>query len=278
MLVQGGRNSMAVNTNSVSSSLHGAYAGTNNSSKANSVKKEAQAETLKEAEPIKKGGNYGKTVGDVKLSKEGAEYYEKLKKQFGNMDFILVSKDQKANVQANISRYTNPNKMVVLIDEDKIERMATDENYRKQYEGIIKNAASGLSQLKKKMDAGGQSSNILGYGMKVNDNGTASFFAVMKKSGDAQRARIEKKAEKKKAEKKAAEKKAEKKEKEEHIKKARTERAKASKIDSKDTVVIEANSMEELLQKVGEYNFNFMSDNVETEAETKVGHNIDFRG
>ena len=28
--------------------------------------------------------------------------------------------------------------MVVLIDEEKIERMATDENYRKQYEGTIK--------------------------------------------------------------------------------------------------------------------------------------------
>ena len=57
------------------------------------------------------------------------------------MNFILVSEDQKENAKANAAGYANSNNMVVLIDEDKIERMASDENYRKQYEGIIANAA-----------------------------------------------------------------------------------------------------------------------------------------
>ena len=35
------------------------------------------------------------------------------------MDFILVSKEQKANAQANAASYANGNKMVVLIDEEK---------------------------------------------------------------------------------------------------------------------------------------------------------------
>ncbi len=56
------------------------------------------------------------------------------------MNFILVSEDQKENAKANAAGYANSNNMVVLIDEDKIERMASDENYRKQYEGIIANA------------------------------------------------------------------------------------------------------------------------------------------
>lgn len=79
----------------------------------------------------------------------------------------------------------------------------TDENYRKQYEGIIKNAASGLSQLKFQIESSGQSQNVVGYGMKVNDGGTASFFAVLKKSSADQKARIEKKAVEKKEAKKA---------------------------------------------------------------------------
>lgn len=269
---------MAINTSYNAGNPYGAYANAAASKKPTETAKESKTESVKEAEVPKKSGNYGKTIGDVKLSKEGAEYYEKLKKQYGNMDFILVSKDQKANAQANAARYANPNKTVVLIDEEKIERMATDENYRKQYEGIIKNAASGLSELKSKMEAGGLGGNVLGYGMQVNDGGTASFFAVMKKSGDDQKARMEKRAEQKKADKKAAEKKAEKKDKEERLKEARMERGKASKIDKEDTVTIEASSMEELLQKISDYNFNYMSDNVETEAETKVGHNIDFKG
>ena len=94
----------------------------------------------------KTGTVTGRTIGNPKLSEKAAKYYEELKRKYSNMDFILVSKEQKANAQANAASYANGNKMVVLIDEEKIERMATDENYRKQYEGIIKNAASGLGQ------------------------------------------------------------------------------------------------------------------------------------
>lgn len=269
---------MAINTNSVTNNLYSSYGSANGTKKTNESLNDSKNEIIKEAEIPKKSGNYGKTIGDAKLSKEGAEYYEKLKKQFGNMDFILVSKDQKANAQANAARYANPNKTVVLIDEEKIERMATDENYRKQYEGIIKNAASGLSQLKSKIEASGQGNNLLGFGMKVDDGGTASFFAVMKKSSDSLQTKLDKKREKKKAEKKTEQKKADKKEKEERLKEARDKRSKASKIDEKDTVTIEANSEEELLQKISEYNFNLMSDSIETEAETRIGHNIDFKG
>lgn len=39
--------------------------------------------------------------------------------------------------------------------------------------------------------------------MQVNDNGTATYFAVLEKSTAAQKERIEKKAQEKKAEKKA---------------------------------------------------------------------------
>ena len=49
----------------------------------------------------------------------------------------------------------------------KFERMAEDENYRKQYEGIIANAASGLSQLGQSIAATG--ANVKGYGMQVNE-------------------------------------------------------------------------------------------------------------
>ena len=71
------------------------------------------------------------------------------------MDFILVSTDQKEYAKSKAASYANANKMVVLIDEEKIEKMASDENYRKQYEGIIANAASGLSQLGKQLSATG---------------------------------------------------------------------------------------------------------------------------
>ena len=166
--------------------------------------------------------------------------------------------------------------MVVLIDEDKIERMATDENYRKQYEGIISNASSGLSQLKSSIESSGMSGNVKGYGMQINDGGTSSFFAVLKKLSSDQRDRIEKKAEQTKAEEKTAEKKAENKAKEERLQKSKD-------VDDNDqaddeTVTITANSTQELMQKISDYTMAERSDSVQTDAEKIVGQNIDFRG
>ena len=143
--------------------------------------------------------------------------------------------------------------------------MATDEKFRKQYEGILSGAAAQIQQLKTSLQSSG--ANVKGFGMQVNDGGTLSFFAVLKKSSADQKARIEKKGEQKRAEKKAAEKKAAKKEKEERIKDKKS-----------DTVTISARSIEELLSKIETYNFNTRSDSVQTAGERQVGQNFDFRG
>ena len=148
----------------------------------------------------KSGSVSGKTIGSPKLSKKAADYYESLKKKYSNMDFILVSEDKKEQAKAQASSYANASKMVVLIDEDKVERMAEDENYRKQYEAIIANAASGISQLKSSLQSSG--ANVKGFGMQVNDGGTATYFAVLEESSAAQRERIEKKAAEKRQRKK----------------------------------------------------------------------------
>jgi hypothetical protein len=269
-----------MNTDSITSSIYSSYTASSKAVKqTDSTSETADTESTGQT---RKTGNYGKTIGNAKLSEEGAKYYEQLKQKYSNMDFILVSEDQKANAQANAASYANSSKMVVLIDEDKIERMATDENYRKQYEAIISNSSSGLSQLKSSIESSGLGSSVQGYGMQVNDGGTASFFAVLKKSSSDQKARIEKKAEEKKAEKKAAEKKAEKKEQEERLEKAREadadEKTGTSKTDEEtETVTLTANSIEELMQKISDYTMEARSDNVQTDYEKTIGQNIDYR-
>lgn len=220
--------------------------------------------------------DYGKTVGEPKLSEEGKKYYEELKKKYSNYDFVLVSEDQKANAQANAAQYANNFKTVVLIDEDKIEKMATDENYRKKYESILSGAQSQLSQLKSSMESSG--ANVKGYGMQVNDGGNASFFAVLKKSTQAQKERIEKNAENKKAQRKEDEKKAARKEKEEKLKEAQSDEDIKAGADDEDTITISAGSIEELMKKIDDYYFTERSNYVQTDSEKALGQNIDFRG
>lgn len=263
---------MSINTNNIIGGAINSYQA-QVAKKPETVQKKAEEVKEKKTNEVKppaneasrKAGNYGKTIGQAKLSKEGAKYYEELKKKFGNMDFILVSKDMKDQAQANAGAFANPNKMVVLIDEDKIEQMAVDEKFRAQYEGLIEKAANNLSALKEKMDNSGQSSNILGYGLEVKDDGEIGFFAVLRKSAEAQKEHIEKVTEKHQAEKKAAAKKAAKEAFEESLK-------------PEDTEVIRADSIEELLQKVGDYNFADRSNIVKTEQEMQIGQSIDFKG
>ena len=181
------------------------------------------------------------------------------------MDFILVSADMKEKAQANAGAFANPNKLVVLIDEEKIERMATDEAFRNQYEGLIEKAASGLDQLKTSMESSGQSGNIYSYGMQIEDNGEISYFAVLRKSAEAQKERIEKQVAEKRAERK------------ENARKAQKE-AFEERLHPEETTVIKAGSIEELMQKISDYTFADKSNTVKTEQELTIGQSVDFKG
>ena len=217
----------------------------------------------------------GAVIGTPELSDKAKKYYEQLKKKYSNMDFILVSKDKKAEAQANAGRYANANRMVVLIDEEKIERMAVDEEYRKKYEAIIGGAKNQLSQLKDSL--GANASGVKTYVMQVNDGGNASFFAVIDKSMAAQRARIDKKAAERKAQEKedrkaAAQKRAEKR------KSEKEKEADRMDWDEEDVVTVTASSVEELIQKINQTISMGMSDYVRTEQESWVGGHLDFYG
>ena len=263
---------MAVSTNTMISNIYSQNYTQNNKS-SSKTSNDSETTEVKKEEKVTESKDYGKTIGDPTLSKEAQKYYERLKKKYGNYDFILVSADQKANAQANAAKYANNVKTVVLIDEDKIEKMATDENYRKKYEGILSGATAQLAQLKTSIEKSG--ANVQGYGMQVNDGGTTSFFAVLKKSSADQKARLEKTAAKKKAEKKAAEKKAEKKKEQERLEK--TKDSKIDDSDDSDTITITAGSMDELMKKIEEYTFSDRSDSVQTESEKMMGQHVDFK-
>lgn len=214
----------------------------------------------------------GKVVGTPELSEAGRKYYEELKKKYSNMEFILVSEDMKTAAKAQAGSFANPNKMVVLIDEEKVERMAVDEEYRKQYESIISNAGKQMPMLQKSLS---NTPGVKGYGIQVKDNGLTSFFAVLEDSSASQKARI-----KKKAEEKAAKKKADAKKEAKETAKERLEDKKHDKTVSKGdehTITVTASSIEELVRKINDLAFAGWSDNIQTEEEKMIGQHFDSR-
>lgn len=212
----------------------------------------------------------GRTYGNPKLSKEAEDYYNQLTKKYGNMSFVLVASDRKQEADAMKNSFATPNGMTVLIDTDKIERMATDEKYRAQIESKIQAASSGLSQMSQTV---GTKPGVKSYGMSYKD-GRASFFAAVDKSFAEQRKLIDKRAAKKKEDAKAEKKKAAKKADEERIEKRRADRK--DRAEESDEVIITADSIEELMRKIEDYEMNYLTDHTRTEEEKMRGQSVDY--
>lgn len=210
------------------------------------------------------------TYGSPKLSDKALDYYNALKKKYGNLNFVLVSSDKKQEAESRKGSFANAGALTVLIDTDKIEQMAQDEKYRRQIEGTIRNAASGIGQMAEKI--GKTSSNVTAYGMTMDKSGTPSFFAVIDKSLAAQKKRLEKKAAQKKEAKRAEEKKEQRIREKERLE----EKKKAGGIKKEDQVTITAGSMDELLQKIRDYEINLRSDFVETDDERARGRAVNY--
>lgn len=210
----------------------------------------------------KKNIKNGQTYGEPKLSDAAAEYYDSLKHKYGSMNFVLVASDKKQEAEAMKAGFAVPGKMTVLIDEEKIEKMAADEEYRAKIEGVIANAANKVASLGDQLTASG--AKVKSFGMTIDDNGNAKYFAVLEESSKKQRERIAAKAEEKHEEKIKAD------------RKERREKLKEFAEGKDDTVTINANSIEELIQKVSDHVMNTKADTMMTEQEKQVGQSFDF--
>lgn len=216
------------------------------------------------SDTTKTKGVSGDTVGSPKLSEKAQKYYEELKKKYSNMDFVLVQDGEK-DAEAKAAKYAKAGRMQVVIDEQHIEKMAEDEAYRDKYENIIGNAESQFEMMASGL--GNNSSAVKTLGIRIDDGGNASFFAVIDKSLAAQRERIEEKAEKKAEAKKTEEK--------EKAEKKREDKLKDKK--SEDVVTVTSDTIDGLIKKINDTLFESLSDNVKTEVEKSIGQHIDYR-
>lgn len=219
----------------------------------------SQKETDKSQKTEGKSRVYGRTIGNPELSETAQKYYEELKKKYSNMEFILVSPDKKEEAEQNKGMYASSKELLVLIDSDKIERMATDKAYRAKYEAILSGATMQVAQMKKEL--GSNADKVSSIGMSFDDNGNASFFAVVDKSLAKQKERIEEKRETAREERRAEQK--------------ETERDRRKK-NPNDYVTVTASSWEELLKKIDAIVFEERANSVMSEDEKKIGQSFDY--
>ncbi|MBP5565213.1 MAG: hypothetical protein J6X45_05775 [Lachnospiraceae bacterium] len=208
------------------------------------------------------------------LSEKAQKLLNKLRSTYTNVDFMVADSDTGDEAKQVLSQYTR--EYSVLLTTDEIEKMASDEQFEKEYLSQIETAIGVTDNINEQYDLSqsfeskGGYTVVSKYGVMVDADGKATLFADLNKLSDAQKEYLEKHREKVKEEKKAEEAKAEKKEAEERLEEIAEE---ADPFDEpvEKSVRIEASNIHELLEKIKNLNWDDVAPNNAT-----VGTNFDF--
>lgn len=216
-------------------------------------RKTAKADN-KKADGTKKADN-----SSVQLSDKAKELLKELKKTYSNMDFFVADYESEEEASEYLSRGTKD--YSVLIDPEELERMANDEEVKKQNISLLDEAVGKLDQIKEELKDTDREDEVVSLGVSIGKDGQVSYFAELEKAGERQKEFVDKIREDKKEAAKEAE-----------AEKADKTQGKYNYEHSKRATVT-ANSAEDLLKQI--QNFNW--DNVKEETTIPMpGKNFDF--
>ena len=153
-------------------------------------------EQEKKAEAVRKKDE-AKSAKQPVLSNRAKQLLKELQKTYGNMEFMVGSYDTEEEAKAYLSGGTK--EYSVLIDPEELEKMASDEDVKKKYIGMLEDAAKKLTDMKSQL--GDRKDEVVHMGVSIGKDGTMSFFADLEKLSEKQRERIEEKREEKREEK-----------------------------------------------------------------------------
>ena len=206
----------------------------------------------------------------VTLSDRAKELLKELQKKYSNMDFIIADYETEEEASALLARGTK--EYSVLIEPEILEQMAADEDAKAKYMGLIEESVLQLTNMKEQLKDAGE--EVTHLGVSIEADGTLKFFAKLEQLSEKQRERIENAKEARKQER--AE------EKEEARKALEEKRAEEQSIDNKEKLwsapdkskklFIQADTVEELLEKIKAVDWS----KVEGKAVETAGTMIDF--
>ncbi len=207
------------------------------------------------------------SIGEAGLSKKAQSLLEKLRKTYGDMDFMVADFDKGDNAKEILSRGTK--EVSVVFSSSELEKMASDEKYEKEYMDRVQGALRMSEQINREFgftSAFGEKSGngeISKIGISFNSGGTTSFFAELEKSSARQREHIKEAWEEKRAAKKEQEKKAE---------KEKLEGRYLREDTGVKRTIVQADSMDELLEKIRGVDW----DSIKAENRPQSGGRFDY--
>lgn len=134
----------------------------------------------------------------VELSRDAKNLLKELQQKYGNMDFIVGEFETEEEAASYLARGTKD--YSVLMSAEELEKMAKDENTKKEGMDKIESARNQLAYLQTQLKESGE--NVKKLGVVFEKDGSSTLFASLEKSSEQQKERLEEAKEAKKAEKK----------------------------------------------------------------------------
>lgn len=208
---------------------------------------------------------------ESKLSAKAAAFLEKLRKTYGDFDFIVGNAgDDLRSLMKNSGK-----EFSVIFSSEELEKMASDEKYAEEKMNTVKGAVRMCKQINEQfgfgvLDNDAESGSIITkLAISFNEDGSVSYFAELEKISENQKEYIEKLKEKRVEDKKEATKK----EKKAKDRKAEEKKARELKeLAAANRIIIKASSEEDLIEKLKQVGWS------ETKAEKmqESGSNFDY--
>lgn len=168
----------------------------------NSIYEQSKTVANKARTAETKNTEAAKSGSKVELSSAAKKLLKELHNTYGNTDFMIADYETEEEAAAYLSRGTST--YSVLLTPEELEKMAADEDYKKQNLKTLDDAVVKLEDMKSQL--GDKGEDIKRVGVTIGDNGEVSYFAELEKSSEKQRERIEKQRTEKKEEAAKAEK------------------------------------------------------------------------
>ena len=251
-----------------------AYQSTLPATSAASTKSSRSASAAKDTQTVEKKPQTTKSTETEKtgqtsspvLSDKAKALLQELKKNYGNMDFIVADYSSDEEAQSYLSRGIK--EYTVLIDPTELERMAEDDEVKTKNLALLDEAVGNLDALKEQLKDSENEDSVVHLGVTIGSDGSVSYFADLEKIGERQKEFVDKIREKKQAEKDTAEKNAS----EKTASDKNTDTSAAYEKVRKTTVT--ASSIEELLDKINHVDWDQIPE--ETLLPQTTGSRFDF--
>lgn len=208
----------------------------------------------------KKTDNAKKTDNNsVKLSDKAKALLQELKKSYSNADFYVAEYETDEEAAEYLSRGSKD--YSVLIDPEELERMANDDEVKKQNLALLDESINKLGEIKEELKDTGRGDEVVTLGVNIGKDGQVSYFAELEKSGERTKEFVDKIREDKK----------------EAAKEAEAERTGKGQdkynYEHSKRATVSADSVEDLLEQIKNFNW----DNVKEETTIPMpGARFDF--